>query len=234
MYKAIYEYQKIAKSMRLKLSLTLKYDKTSNNVFNNKLVDKFKIEGNDYLKLTPYPLLVIDISDKRSDSDWSPNDSVSLNQYGIFIVKRALKKMLENMKTEDLFVYMDESLVLNKSIAEDAIEKFVVSNKHVMLSPVVVTDDNEEYEGISFMINSYSNYALLTYEEAEFLYDILCNTNLGVLAIELMNISMNLKTQHTREIKIEKKPITEDDNESDVNQASNFNNTKQESAIPDI
>ena len=234
MYKAIYEYQKIAKSMRLKVSLTLKYDKTSNNSFNNKLVDKFKIEGNDYLKLTPYPLLIIDIVDKRSDSDWSPNDSVSLNQYGIFIVKRALKKMLENMKTEDLFVYMDESLVLNKSIAEDAIEKFVVSNKHIMLSPVVVTDDNEEYEGISFMINSYSNYALLTYEETEFLYDILCNTNLGVLAIELMNISMNLKTQHTREIKIEKKPITEDDSDSDINQSSNFNNTKQESAIPDI
>ena len=50
----------------------------------------------------------------------------------------------------------------------------------------------------------------------------------------MMNISMNLKTQHTREIKIEKKPITEDENDSDINQSSNFNNNKQENAIPDI
>lgn len=235
MYKAIFEYQKISKTMKLKINLTLKPDVvTANKNFNTKIIDKFNMNGADYLKFAPYPFLVIDISSSKDRGDeWSSNNSVALSQHGIFVMKKALKKMLKNMTDEDLYKYIDDRLVMNKAIADEKNVKFIVSNKHILLSPSIVLDNHDEYEGITFMINSYANYSQLTLEEAEFLYDTLNRIDLMSIALQMMNASMLLKNTSARKLEVPKKAVPENETkEEDV--SSNFSTETPESAIPDI
>lgn len=233
MYKTIIEYAKINKNMKVKFNLVLKDDA---NKFNNRLLDKFNINGVDYLKINPHPYLTIDISSKMNRGEsWSSNNSVTLNQYNIFSAKRCLRKALNNLKTEDLFVYMYDKLVLNRDVANTLDEtKFISSNKHIMIVPSVVYDDEDtsiEYEGLLFMINSVDNYCALTIEESEYLYDILDKINLIELSLQVINSSMMLKNMSSKKLNLGR-TITEEQDEEDVE--INFNPHKEANTIPNI
>lgn len=234
MYKVLLDYERINKNMKLKFGLILSAD---GNKFNSKVIDKFNIDGTDYLKLSPHPFITIDIStreDKRES--WSSSKSVSLTRVGIFIMKKKIREALESMTKEDLFMYYDEKLTLNKELAMESTVKFRTNNKYVMIRPIVVPDEENpaiEYEGLCFMINSVENYNLMTIDEVEFLLDILDNIDLMNLALTVVNTAMLMKTKSTVKLDIKSnKLITEETGNEKVE--LNFTNKKDENTIPNI
>lgn len=233
MYKVILEYARINRSMKLKFNLILK---DNNPKFNMKLIDKFNFNGVDYLKFSPHPYLTLDISSplNRGES-WSSNNMVTLNQQGLFLARRHIRKAVESLKTEDLFLYVNDRLVVNQDIANTVTTKFISGNKHVLLRPVVVYDDDNpliEYEGICLMINSVDNFCNLTIDEAEFLYYTLDKINLIDLAMNVINTSMMLKSKEVKKVKTER--IIEEVKQENIEVKANFNPKKEDNTIPEI
>lgn len=234
MYKCIIEYAKINKGMKLKFNIILKDDKQA---YGLKLVDKFNLNGVDYLKINPHPYLTIDISSNNSKGEnWSSNKTITLNQQGVFMAKRRLREVIDSMGTEDLFVYVRDRLCVDKDIANELTTKFVTSNKHVLLRPVVVYDDDDptiEYEGICLMINTVDNYCNMTLDEAEYLYDLLDRINLTETALSVINTSVLLKTMHTKKIESQPKTFVENKKE-DESIDVNFSTEKADDSLPEI
>lgn len=234
MYKVLLEYEKINKNMKLKFGLILS---DGDKKFNNKVLDKFTIDGADYLKVSPHPFLTIDISTREDKGgNWSSNRSVTLTTLGIFILKKKLKKALESLATEDLFMYYDNKLMLNKDLAVESTVKTKLGNKYVMIQPIVVPDEENpaiEYEGLCFMINSVDNFNLMTIDEAEFLLDRLENVDLMNLALTVINTAMLMKAKTSVKLDVKSnKLITEEASKENVE--VNFTNKKEESTIPNI
>ena len=234
MYKVIMDYEKINKNMKIKFGLILS---DSDKKFNTKVLDKFNIDGTDYLKISPHPFLTIDIATKDDKKgNWSSNKSVSLTRIGLFIMKRRLRESIRNLMTDDLYEYYNGKLTLNKNMARDLTLKFRVNNKYVMIQPIVVPDEedpNVEYEGLCIMINSVDNYNLVTVEEAEFLYDVLDKVDLTGLALQVINTAMLMKNRESIKLEIKSnRLITEEVSKENV--GINFTNKKEEESIPNI
>ena len=234
MYKVLMDYEKVNKNMKLKFGLILS---DNNKNFNLKLLDKFNIDGADYLKISPHPFLTIDISTKDDrKGNWSSAKSISLNRLNIFILKKRLKEALKNLLTEDLFEYYNDKLVLNKAIARELTIKFRVNNKYMLIQPIVVPDEENpaiEYEGLCIMINNVENYNLLTIEEAEFLIDILEHIDLMSLSLQVINTAMMMKNKESIKLNIKSnRLITEEISKEQV--TANFTNKKEENVIPEI
>lgn len=232
MYKTILEYGRINKNMKVKFNLILKDD---NPKFRGKLIDKFNLNGVDYLKLSPHPFLTIDISSAMDRGEsWSSNKTMTLNQMGVFSAKRAIRESLRALHTEDLFMYVNDKLVINRELANEVTVKFSASNKHILITPVVIYDDDDptsEYEGLCLMINTVDNFCNLTIEEAEYLYDMLDKINLMQIALNVINTSILLKSTQSKQITIER-VISE--KPEIVETTINFNPTKPDSEIPEI
>ena len=62
MYKATIDLLNINKSFKVKFSVIITNDIDPKTKFATKVVNKFKFNGNDYLKISPHPYLTIDIS----------------------------------------------------------------------------------------------------------------------------------------------------------------------------
>lgn len=236
MYKVLMDYEKINKNMKLKFGLILS---DADSKYNTKLIDKFSIDGADYLKLAPHPFLTIDIATKDDKKEnWSSNRSVALTRIGIFTMKRRLREALDSLLTDDLFMYYDDKLILNKELAQSLTVKFKANNKYVMIRPIVVPDEENgsvEYEGLCFMINKVESFNLMTIEEAEFLLDTLETIDLMALALNAINIAMQMKGKEAVKLDIKSnKLIVEEDKKEEETININFTDKKDENTIPDI
>ena len=234
MYKVLLDYERISKNMKLKFGLILSDE---GNKFNNKVIDKFNIDGTDYLKISPHPFLTIDIATREDKRDnWSSNRSISLTRVGMFMMKKKLREALDNLTTEDLFSYYDNKLTLNKDLAAQTTVKFKANNKYVMIQPIVVPDEENpgiEYEGLCFMINSVENFNLMTIDEVEFLLDILDHTDLLNLALTVINTAMLMKSKTSAKLDLKSvKLIAEEKSKEKVE--LNFTNKKDDTTIPKI
>lgn len=176
-----------------------------------RLVNKFSMKGNTYLTINPHPWISIDINSrrKRSDDAYDPNNNVSLTRPYVINVCRMIKRAIESMSTEDLFFYRDGILYINKDIARNCLFKTCVrNNKYLAMCPMVIEDGRDQYEGLGFLINSTSNYASMTLDEAEYLLDLLRSVDMNALSMSLLNTAMQLEGVEARKlIKPETAPI---------------------------
>lgn len=195
MYKVTYSIGRINRYMNLKFSIMLR---------NSKGVDSVRREnfnGNQYLFITGlYPILVIELVDEVRDMGsrtWSTNRVVSFNRFQANAFVEHGKSLLNKFtELKDLFGYIDNKLVVNKDLAWDNREVFQTEySKTVMLLPAVVTDSDThtQYEGISFMINELSNYAMLTYQEFKSMLTYIEHLDFDSLAIQLVNTALLMR-----------------------------------------
>lgn len=224
MYKASIELFKIGKNLKVKFGLVIKGD--TKQEYQNKIINRFNFNGNEFVKINPNPFITLDISDMNTKTEgWCTNNFVNLNRYGLFRFIVNLKKLINDIndpENRDLFYYNNEYKILNKEIALNCRKTFRVSpDKVITLEPSVVYDNGTEYEGCILCINSYSFYTYLTLEEMEYLYNELTKIDINSLSLNLLNL---LETQKINENKNNKtdievtsitKPLSEEINEKD-------------------
>ena len=99
------------------------------------------------LSYKPFAGLII-----TSRKDFMNNIMIPLEEYDSFL--KSLKKVHKAILLDDMFVYdQDSHLVLNKTLAKEHIASHVSYGKTITIEPEVVVVDNEEYEGVVFIIN---------------------------------------------------------------------------------
>lgn len=199
MFRASINLGRVNSSMVVKFNIVLRDDSTNKQSYQS-LVNKFNMGGNDYLVFNPHPYITIDISSKKKDEAWNPNNSISMTRPFALNLCKLLRKCISDMKTANLFFYRDHHLIMNRSVAQGCIGKCMIKNKYVGISPTVVIDGDVEYEGLMFMINSPANFCNLTIQEAEYLLDILVNTDMTSLSMTLINSASIFKNVDSQKI----------------------------------
>ena len=196
MYKVSLELGKINNSMKLKFNVIMKdkTEKKANRKYNNRVIDRFTYNGSDYLRISPKPYITIDISSTSDKNDeWNSNSVVNLNKFCLFDMIRKVRSMINKFKIPDLFFIKNKKLHLNTEIANNNFEIIRTPNKIIKLVHAVIYDSNNqelEYEGVCFMINSPDNFCCLTYNELEYLYYVLTHIDMDTLAMSIVNSYM--------------------------------------------
>lgn len=174
---------RVCNTMVVKLAMIVKDDIPKGP---NEIINKYNANGNEYISFNLHPYMVIDI--KKMGDPYDSNNSVTLTAPFVGVLCRAIKRELELLKTPDLFFYDGEKhLKVNKEVAKDCICKVMVKQKYIGITPMVVCDNEDEYEGFAFFINSVDHVAQLTIFEMQYLLDILEKTDMTAIGLELLN-----------------------------------------------
>ena len=199
------ELGKVSKGMRLRFSLILDSELGPQHK-NFNLVSHFKIDGNEYLRLNPHPFITIDISDTFGKNEiWNANHVVNLNHFSKMKLESRLNVIIRNFQIKDLFYYDNFNHLKVNPEVNNRIKQmpFVIGNKNCQIQYIVIHDEKEqdsEYEGVVFMINSADNYCYLTFDELNYLYYILRSINMTELSLQLMNYYQSLKNDSDRSV----------------------------------
>lgn len=207
MLRGTIEIAKVNSSFRVKFGLILDEGPTATFVkkSHTDIVSRYKFNGNDYFKLSPNPFLVFDITSKEDRKNKDRNGhSVTINRRGLFLFIQKLRVYIRKYKEiKELFYYEDHELKVNREYMNSCILNFVGNNnRRVFMYPCVITDeenDSIQYEGSFFCINSYSNYACLTYTEMEYLLYELEKVDMTQLSIAMLMLNKQYEDLPTNE-----------------------------------
>ena len=198
MYRMSMTLFSIQKSLRCKVCMNLLDDNPLKKEYNqNNIISTFAFNGNRYINVTPKPYLRIE--PYKRESEYSVNDSFTLNRRSLFSMISHLKKLLKAFITnEDLFYKVNTynetaKLIVNQDKIEDAREYVRCSdNKLLCLEPVVIYDENgQAYEGVIMYVNVLDKAFQLTYEESRYLLYELEKVNLQDLSLLMMTLYFN-------------------------------------------
>lgn len=146
-------------NLTVKLHIRVSGDKIN---FHN----EFDYAGKRYLKLGNNVYLTMDINNKNDE--WDPSNGVMINQYNIFQVIKAMKKVIKNMYDKPLFgKRANGELVAYKDEIKKCIEQvnLIGTNGAILFEPGLVYDENDvSYEGINIHINKTGNVASIPFE----------------------------------------------------------------------
>lgn len=193
MVKASIELFRIHKSFKVKFGLILKEDESNPNNKNFQLINKFSFKGNDYIRISPYPFITIDIMGRLEKyEEWNANFSVTMNRKDLFMLILSLKGIYKKFSEDkDLFYYNEQNeLVVNGVRADNAKVVISVGNKTLWFQPCVVTNEEDKvsYEGLFMVINSPDYYTYLTYVELEYLIYELSHIDMNSLSLLLIDV----------------------------------------------
>lgn len=201
MYKATVELVRIHHSLSIKMGIVLEensYEKLQNKNMKwgtDEVVRKFSYHGNQYIRMNPRPFLTLDISnrkERRKSDVYDANYQMSMNQKGLFLLKKNLRALLLEFQSEKKLFYQYENgeLVVDRVLAQNHEKIIPIGNdKIIILHPCVVQDEENRmqfYEGCYMAFNRPEYFTYLTYEEMEFFLDTLHHINLIDLAFHLM------------------------------------------------
>lgn len=202
MQKANIELFKVHNSCKVKFSLIIKDEKNDQY---NQLVSKFNFAGNDYLKITPYPFITVDITTKIDKNEpWSNNRTFNLNRRELYIFIGKLNQLYNRFITEKSLFYYDEKQILhvNTELSNKFKEYVICGNKTILLQACVVEIGNthELYEGIFLSVNSIDYFTYLTYSDiGYFLYE-LKRINMSDLTMQLINTVLLKEEMEAKQI----------------------------------
>lgn len=204
----------------------------------NQLINKFTMYGNEYIKITPFPFLTIDITSKLDkNEEWNSNTSFNLNRRDLFNFIFKLNRLYNVFTKEENLFYYDENdkLKVNKVLSEKYKEVLVCGNKTILIQACVVenTENNTSYEGVFLSVNSMDYFSYLTYDEIAFLIYELKRVDLSSLTLQLINSSLLNEDKESKEIKISKPDIIEKKEEEIIDTKSRIGIPKP-NTLPDI
>lgn len=209
MYKANIELFKVHTSCKVKFSLIIKDDKDDQY---GQLINKFNYAGNDYLKITPYPFITIDITSKMDKNEgWSSNRSFNLNRRELYFFISKLNQIYNRFVTDKKLFYLDQGrLFVDREKAEEYREYVICGNKTILMQACVVEvdDSNDLYEGIFLSVNSMDYFTYLTYSDMEYLLYELRRIDMSSLTMQVIN-TVYLSAEMEKKEMQKKAPITE-------------------------
>ena len=198
MYKVSTELLRISRALKVKFSLIVKNDEVQpRSNFNKEVINKFTFNGNDYLNITSFPYITIDISKKNDE--FSSNLSFNLNRRDLYLFIVHMNVLLKRfIEKEELFYYEEtyegRRLKVNKEIANSIKEIVVCGGKTILIQPCVVSINDgkriNDYEGVILSINDLSYYTYLTYADLKYLIYELNKIDMTALSLDLINTAL--------------------------------------------
>lgn len=198
MYKVSTELLRISGALKVKFSLIVKNDEPLvRSNFNKEIINKFTFKGNDYLNITSFPYITIDISKKNEE--FSSNLSFNLNRRDLYLFIVHMNVLLKRfIEKEELFYYEEtyegRRLKVNKEIANNIKEIVVCGGKTILIQPCVVSINDgkriNDYEGVILSINDLSYYTYLTYADLKYLIYELNKIDMTALSLDLINTAL--------------------------------------------
>lgn len=171
-----------------------------------KLISKFQMYGNDYLRINPAPYISLDISKAGDKSDsWNSGNTVNLNRMGLFILKQELKQIISNMyKEKNLYFIMNGKLMLNNELARNLAKNIRFPNNNAIRVEYGVISDTDNpdvvYEGVILHLNRTGNFVQMTNRELEFFYHEICSYNMVQLSFFLILTDLLTKKEDNEKI----------------------------------
>lgn len=237
MQKVSMELFRVHKYFKVKFCIFVNDDTTGNDF--NQSVRKFNYGGNDYLTITPFPFITIDITTKDDKKEeWNSNRTFNMNRRDLFNMCCKLRSMLQTMTTvKELFAYdYNGNLYVNENLAMKYKEVFVSSNKTILMQHCVVNETEQEhenfYEGMFLSINSMDYFSFLTFEEMRFLLHELERIDMSSLSMQLINTYYLMKEMESKQIE-KKLPVAEKEEEEIIDKKSRIE-IEEPHTIPDI
>jgi hypothetical protein len=227
---------KVHDSFKVTFNLIISGNEDKKNT-NLRLINKFSIDGNDYIKITPYPYLMVDISARGDKKEgWSTNSTFRMNRQELFKVIQRVKRIYSKFTTvKDLFYYdQEQKLTVSPKLAAQHQEIFECGEKTIKLQACVVErgDIAQTYEGVFLIINKPEYFSYLTYEElGYFLYE-LTRIDMTSLSIQLINT-----IQLTRGMEVhtlQKKDNLIEEKEAEINDIKPSVKLESQRTIPEI
>jgi len=234
MFKANIELFKVHSSCKVKFSLVVRDDKEDPY---NQLINKFNFSGNDYLKITPYPFITIDITSKMDKNEgWSNNRTFNLNRRELYNFIGRLNQLYSRfISHKELFYYDDyEQLHVNNELADKYKEYVICGNKTILLQACVVEigDNHDLYEGIFMSINSMDYFTYLTYGDVGYLLYELKRIDMTNLTMQVIN-TVYLTEEMEKKQLAKKAPTLEIPHEEIIDKKPRIK-IEDEAVIPDI
>ena len=231
MYKTTLDLGRVNKYLKLKFSLVIKGEKYL------PLLNKFEMNGNDYLKISPIAMVTLEIkSNADKKEQWNPNRSLCFSKVTMFLFCKRLKEIIHKFKSiKELFYYEgDNQLKVDKNLARDVMEYVLVGSKTCKFLPVVIEDEetNEQFEGVALLINSPENYCFITFEEMEYLAYYLSKLDLDNLSLQVINTTVMCTNLEKKKLELPKKVFHEEIIEEQ--QGPSRLPKKEEPTIPEI
>lgn len=234
MYKASIELFRIHSSCKVRFGLIVKDDNPDKF---GKLINKFNFSGNDYIKITPFPFITVDITSKMDkNEEWNSNRTFNLNRRELYIFIGRLQHLYDTFIREKSLFYYDDNHVLqvNKTLALKFREYAVCGNKTILMQACVVENEenHELYEGIFISVNSMDYFTYLTHGElGYFLYE-LKRINMSDLTMQIINTVYLMEEMEKTKMKL-KSPIQEQKEEEIIDVKKRIR-IEEESTIPEI
>ena len=116
---------------------------------------------------------------------------------------RTLDDVIEGFQEKDLFYYdANKKLQVNKELSKRKEIRFPVGKNEIRFLYTVVADfesetsnESTEYEGLALIINSYTNFVYLTYDEICNMRDILKNTDFLNISLQSILVAKTTKVE---------------------------------------
>lgn len=205
---------------------------------NKSVVNKYLINGNTYLSLTPNSYVVVDISTKQDKGEnYSNNTSFSMDRRRLFMFVLRLERLYRCFTEEkELFFFdsnLNNELTINHNIAERLTQTVTVNGGKVLqMAPcVMTTDKGEKYESIYISVNNLNYYTYVTYDQLLFLITELKKIDFSTLEMGLITTYLFYKDKESKELKL--KPSVQV-KESEIVDSKKKVFIEDESIIPDI
>lgn len=149
--------------------------------------------GSKVTSLTFHPIIMLtmvkpqatDENGQRIQTPWNPNDSISMTKFNLPIFIDELRYIIKDMKIPELYTYHGKRLELNEEVAEKARRVFMIGTTAIELTPVVIVQDEDRFEGIKMKFNNEQSTVMLTLNEMTSLEDNLRRIDIDSLALIL-------------------------------------------------
>ena len=163
---------------------------------------KFEFRGELFTKVVPRFSVSIEIK-KPKEENFSFENSVFIPGSFVYQFIRTLDDVIEGFQEKDLFYYdANKKLQVNKELSKRKEIRFPVGKNEIRFLYTVVADfesetsnESTEYEGLALIINSYTNFVYLTYDEICNMRDILKNTDFLNISLQSILVAKTTKVE---------------------------------------
>jgi len=229
-YKSTIELFSIPKIINVKFGVIMSTDANASAIEKQKwdkfkLVNMFKYNNNEYIKISPHPFLSIDIGGKK---EYDYNNNFTLNQRDLFLFIMNLKSAIADFTNhKDLFLIDNDEVVVNKELAQSIKKVFRTTRKTLLIEHApVLRGENDNlitYEGVILAVNHLENFTTFTYAELKYLLWELEKIDMINLSLQLISIDASINGYSTNDEKvIEKEPISEKIEDEIIDTKSSF------------
>lgn len=204
------------------------------------IINKFNYLLNDYLNITPYPYIEIDIrnrEDKKNGGNTVKKMTMGKRDTFIFIGRLILLE--RNLTTDNgLFFYNEDGeLKVNNEKATDMSIMYENNSNHLEMRPIVVPtrDSNKVYEGVLVTFGrNWDNYTYLTTDEVRYLLYELRRLDFSSVTLQLINTYLLSKEVESKTLVPKALPPVQEEKEEEIidEKKSVFIQNKQ--TIPEI